>query len=195
MSYPVDPNWPDVGPHVGGGFRSNEEDTDYGESYDGYTTSRRKVKDTRNTRDIAVEAADTTQKIKDDLTFIKERLHELVKETATEHQNHATLQEKLEEMEGSMVQNEKYNPPIPSQDIFAIDVDDLIQDLGEIFRREKSMIEKNGFVSAKETVDEVAGEVGEVLWKHLRLPSELYDSWLESTDCGERPRKRFRAVK
>lgn len=176
---------------MGGGFRSSDEDTNYG----GGDSNGFAGDDIRNTREIAVEAADATKNIKDDLTFIKERLHELIEETATEHQNHATLKDKLREMEGSMVQNEKYNPPIPSQDIFAIDVDDLIQDLGQVFRREKTMIEKNGFVSAKETVDEVAGEVGEILWKHLRLPAELYDSWLESTDCGERPRKRFRTVK
>ena len=175
---------------AGEGFRSSDEDTDYGCGPAG-----EKTKDTRNTRDIAIEATETTKNIKKDLAFVKERLHELLKEQITEHHNHTSLEEKLHELEGSMISDGEYNPPIPGQDIFAINVDDLIQDLGNVFRREKKMIEEHGLVSGQETVDEVAGEVGEVIWKHLRLPSELYDAWLESTDCGEHPRKRFRAVK
>ncbi len=169
MSIPVDPTWPDAG-LLSGGFRSSEEDTNYGGG-----ESWVPGKDTRNTRDIAVEAQETTKKIKDDLTFIKERIHELVDETSNHEQERASLEKKL-------AGDSKYSPTIPEQDLFAINVDKLINDLGDVFQTEKEMMEDSD--GNRDHINIVAAHVGHVLWEHLQLPTELYDAWMEATNCA-----------
>ena len=170
MSTPVDP-WPGLfnpeGPGSYGGFRSSDKDTDYG--------------DTRNTRVIAVEAAEATKKIEEDLTFIKERIHELVDETSTHEEQRASLEKRLAALDPDLTDG-PYKPTIPNQDLFALDVDKLIHDLGDVFRTEKEMREKDWV--DRDHINVIAAHVGHVLWEHLRLPSELYDAWVEATDCG-----------
>ena len=177
---PPDPGWFEKDELMGGGFRSGDEDTNYG----GSDTLRHgeKIRDTRNTRDIALEAKEATKKIKDDLAFIKERLHELVNETSTHEEERASLEKKLADLDANLIDG-PYKPTIPNQDLFAIDVDKLIKDLGEVFRIEKEMIATPP-MSDRDHINIVAAHVGNVLWKHLRLPTELYDAWIEAADCG-----------